>query len=151
MISLFKNKFLGLLALSLINFPSFGQTISQAVMNVDNSNSPLSTETCVSVRLVVDYITGSGGHSVASPIYNLTDGETKVLQANLPIDVKNTSVTKKLIFYTDSHDITYTVPGSGIVSENYNYIESCGIGIPQLYWTLTLGGSPSLVTYYIHQ
>lgn len=151
MISLVKNNCLGLLFLSLFVFQSDGQTISQAVKNIDSSPYSLTTEECVSVKLVVDYTTASGGFSAASPTYYLTNGETKVLQVNIPVNAKGVIGPKKLIFYTDSHSIIYPVQGSGTILENYDYIESCVVGIPNLFWTLTLGGSSTLVTYFIHQ
>lgn len=156
MISFLKNKIGVLLFISLIKLDSYGQvnyvqTVTQTVMNVDPSTLALTTEECVSVRLVVDYMTPSGAYSVTSSTHYVTNGQTKTLSANFYTDEKYRITGKKLIFNTDSHVITFVVPEAGLISQNYGYIESCIIGIPQLYWTLTLGGSSSLVTYYIHQ
>lgn len=127
---------------------SYGQTvISYPVKNIDGA-SP--TETCVTVTLAVDYTSGGSGYTVVSPTYNITYNETKNLSVTIP-DGRGVVVgAKKLIFNVGSHVLTYTIPASGAIYQEYYGINPCGSFGSSSGCILKLGGDTSLITYYIH-
>lgn len=144
-----KNKTVGLIFLLFtMTSVSYGQTVvSYPVKNVDAAST---TETCVTVTLTIDYTSGGSGYTVVSPTYNIAYNEIKNLSVTIP-DGRGVVVgSKKLLFNVGSHVLTYTIPASGSVSQDYYGINPCGIPGSSSGCILKLGGDTSLITYYIH-
>lgn len=131
-----------------MSFLSNGQTTIS--YNVKNIETVAYVSPCAGVKLVVEYSYSGASYFVSSPIYYIPSNQTQELSVTLLALRGITVVSKKLVFDVGSHVLTYVIPASGAVSQDYYGLNPCEALGSSSGSILMLGGNTSLITFFIN-